>query len=451
MALAQERFSSDVDDDGLGPPRRSRPGRARKPTEKEGRLARMVRELRAVEDDIVATLTTTQRHFAQLEARRVHLDAGYTSASEFEERMLAAAPVLRAMREALGPFADVHAPPSTAKREPADARTRQTRALTFVARTLERVRNADRAIHESAAKARAKLCAIEGMRIFEECGYSSFDEFLERALGPSPVLASAVGLVTSEPISADGDLSAQDGGFEAGAPALVDPADVEAVTENETPVEESGAFAPSFFAESSALESTSLFGEPPEAAGGFEDPSPGESPEAASHGSPEEPAPAAAESASPAPAATQGRKRRAGLIVSVVLCVVGIAAGAAAGVWGARASEHASPAAEPAASAAVATQAPEPHEPTKKPALVEKTTTAEKLAAIEKPAVEKATTAEKPATVEKPAVEKATTAEKFAAIAMLATETRTAPEKAMPPEKSTAAPLVPPVHHAHAD
>ena len=121
MALAQELFSSDVDDGGVNPSPPRRAGRVRRPVEKEGRLARMVREIRDIEDQIVAKLAATSRHLSQLEARRIHLDAGFTSETEFEDRMLAVAPFLRAMREAVPPSASLlAAAPGSHPREPSD-------------------------------------------------------------------------------------------------------------------------------------------------------------------------------------------------------------------------------------------------------------------------------------------------------------------------------------------
>jgi hypothetical protein len=351
VALAQELYSSDVDDGGENPSPPRRAGRTRKPAGKEGRLARMVREIRDIEDQIVAKLAATQRHLSQLEARRVHIEAGYTSESEFEERMLAVAPFVRAMREAVPASAHLAVAPGSHRRESADARARKTKALTAVARTLDRMRATDAEIHEAAAKARAKLCAIDGMRTFEECGYSSFDEFLERALGPSPVLSSAVALIAAEPVvvSTESEDNQRVSAFEAetlAASLESNPGD-EPESEEAAGDSESGAFSPGLFGESESVESSGLFEEPIDAFGGSSSDDAGDgaatdSGEAPSHDAAAEPAPQATP-ASPAPSAPA--KLKMGMVLSIALCIVGIVGGAAGGVIGAIASDRAHPAA----------------------------------------------------------------------------------------------------------
>jgi hypothetical protein len=347
VALAQELFSMTADvaeeSDEVEALRPSSPGRARQATadrsalrprgrsSEEGQLARMVRELHEVEDDIIAKLTAAQRLLAQLESRRIHEDGGYASTAEFEERMLACTPVLRAMRDAVPPAPTSSPKLSAAKRDPSEARIRQTKALTSIARALDRLRGLDGEIYQSAAAARTTLCAIEGMRIFDECGYASFEEFLDRALGPSPILASVVALVASAPMpsQAGADLPPN----ESTTSALADADDF-----SQTPFDHSAS---------------SL----------FED-SPPPFPNAAEAG----PAPATSVGASegdsngPTPdepaksAAAPGRRRLAGIIVSVVLCAAATVAGAAAGVWSELAA-NAQRAAEPVADASVAVHA----------------------------------------------------------------------------------------------
>jgi hypothetical protein len=350
VALAQDLFMSDVDDGGENPSPPPRTGRARKPAEKEGRLARMVRELRAIEDHIVAKLAATQRHLTQLEARRVHTDAGYTSEAEFEERMLAASPFLRAMREANRQPANLVVAPGSHRRESTDERARKTKALTAVARTLERMRATDTELHDVSAKARAKLCAIEGMRTFEECGYSSFDEFLERALGPSPVLSSAVALIAAEPLVVSTESEDNQRVSDFAAQTLTAG---EEPTSEEQPIEsESSAFAPSVFSESETVDAPGMFGEPIDA---FSSSSSDESD--ADHGSlgdapandaNEDPARAAG---NPTEKGAAPSKRKAGMIASVALCLVGII-----GAWGAIASDRAHPAPSAEAKPAIAAE-----------------------------------------------------------------------------------------------
>jgi hypothetical protein len=356
VALAQDLFSSDVDDGGEISPPPTRAGRMRKAAGKEGRLARMVRELRGLEDHIAAKLAATQRHLTQLETRRVHIDAGYTSEAEFEERMLAVAPFLRAMRDVVPPSAKLAAAPS-GRRESADERARKTKALTAVGRTHERVRATDAEIHDSAAKARAKLCAIEGMRTFEECGYSSFDEFLERALGPSPVLSSAVALIAAEPLVVSTESEDNQRVSEFDAETLAAAGDPEPGEEpgSEGPLAadgESGAFAPSVFGETESAETPGLFDEPIDAfsSSSSNDDAGDAGPSSLSLAAANDSGSAPAKSASRPPekqAAAAPAKRKAGMIASLALCLVGIIGGAAGGAWGAIASDraHALPAA----------------------------------------------------------------------------------------------------------
>jgi hypothetical protein len=310
VALAQESFSMPADvaeeSDEVGARRPSRPGRARRAADRasvtalpdrgrpsdEGQLARMVRELHELEDAVVAKLTAAERLLAQLESRRIHEDVG--------------------------------------KRDPTDARARQTKALTAIARALDRLRGLDGEIYQSAATARTTLSAIEGMRIFDECGYASFEEFLERALGPSPVLASVVALVASGP-------PAEQAG-QPQAPAEISDEAHDPDDASETPFGES---------------TTSLFDEspPPFAQSLDAGPAAGTSAAGAEGGSGQAAADAAEASASQAPR----RRRLAGIVVSVVLCAAATVAGAAAGVWsGMAASGHG--ATEPKSDASVAPQ-----------------------------------------------------------------------------------------------
>ena len=328
--------------DEVGARRPSRPGRARRAADRasatglsdrgrapdEGQLARMVRELHELEDTVVAKLAAAERLLVQLESRRIHEDGGYASRAEFEERMLACTPVLRAMRDAVPPSTTPSAKLSVAKRDPTDARARQTKALTAIARALDRLRGLDGEIYQSAATARTTLSAIEGLRIFDECGYASFEEFLERALGPSPVLASVVALVAS------GSTAEQAGQPQAQAEIsgeAHDPGDA-----SEAPF---GEPTTSLFDESPPPFAQSL--DAGAAAGTTAAGAEGDSRQAA--------ADAAEASASRAP----GRRRLAGIVVSVVMCAAATVAGAAAGVWsGMAASGHGATEATADASAA---------------------------------------------------------------------------------------------------
>ena len=339
MALAQD-FSMPADvvaeHDELDAHRPSQP-RGRQ--SEEGRLARMVRELHELEDDIAAKLTAAERLLMQLESRRIHEDCGYASRAEFEHRMMAGTPVLRAMREAVPPSSMPSAKLSLAKRDPAEARARQTKALTSIARALDRLRGLDREIYECATTARSTLSAIEGMRIFDECGYVSFEEFLERALGPSPILASVVALVASmvSPL-------ALPTGDQTGEP----PAPTDVSDRARSGVDD---FPPSPFADSS-----SLFEEtPPFAPSGDAGPPTGPIATAPEGLSGAEAAPAESNGAAP-----PARRRFMGILVSVIVCALATVAGAAAGVW----SEMATSAPRPGESTADASAQAHPSKAT---------------------------------------------------------------------------------------
>jgi hypothetical protein len=332
VALAQDfSMPTDVAEEGddLDAHRASNP-RGRQ--SEEGRLARMVRELHELEDEIGAKLTAAERLLVQLESRRVHEDGGYASRAEFEHRMMACTPVLRAMREAVPASPAISAKLSVAKRDPADARARQTKALTSIARALERFRGLDSEIHECATKARSTLCAIEGMRIFDECGYVSFEEFLERALGPSPILASVVALVATGPTSSVPD-------------------------QTEDPPEPASAreSLPSHgddFGATSFGESSSPFEVPPS----FTQSTDAEpAPEPTSATSEEGPETASSDAAKPSATARPARRHIGGIVVSVILCAAATIAGTAAGVWGGMAA-NAHPSGEPIADASVPTR-----------------------------------------------------------------------------------------------
>ena len=274
----------------------------------EAQLARMVRELHELEDDITAKLTAADRVLAQLASRRTHEDGGYSSWTEFEERMLATSPALRAMREATSaPAPTMGAGPAATKRDALDVRSRQTKALTSMARALERLRGLEAELRQCASHAASKLSTIEGMRVYEECGYASFEEFLERALGPSPVLASAVALVVDEPLG-------------------------QTASANEPPVEppatqplEEPAFPPALFPEGQALLGAALMTAEATVANADET-DPPDTPEA--------------NSSDQVDGSVPVRPPRARIVVSVLLCCAAIIAGAAAGIGSGMASRH---------------------------------------------------------------------------------------------------------------
>jgi hypothetical protein len=162
------------------------------------RLAAAVGKLRKLEDTILAHVVAADQLVRRLESRGVHADAGYPSRADFECRILAATPLLKGLRESLaaGEAKRARAPGGGGR---AAVRTRKTKALKSMAGALARMRELDVTVQRAALNARDVFAAIEAERLYEECGYLSFEEFLERALGPSPVLAAAVALAEFEP------------------------------------------------------------------------------------------------------------------------------------------------------------------------------------------------------------------------------------------------------------
>ncbi len=179
---------------------RRRPRTSRANRRAPAKLAGAVANLRDLEDAIVAHLLSAEQVVQRLESRGVHTDAGYASRGDFEQRILASTPLVKAMRQAVGASEPRVIRTSAAGRRPAAARTRRTRSLKSVAQALVQLKELNLAIHRAALAARDALVTIESQRLFEECGYQSFEEFLERALGPSPLLGAAVALAECEPM-----------------------------------------------------------------------------------------------------------------------------------------------------------------------------------------------------------------------------------------------------------
>lgn len=203
MALAQERTSSTVpsrtvasgvDSHGASKPR---PGSAA--TTPDSKLVRSVAEIREAEDVVRSHLSSARRLLRKLETRGVHTDAGFDSAAELEERILGAVPVVCALWAADEARARPRLRVVGTKRS-GDGRARSSRALAAIAQTIDRLRDLEGGIRDAALAARKALATIELCRAYEECGYESYEEFLDRALGPSPILGAALGLVAHEPL-----------------------------------------------------------------------------------------------------------------------------------------------------------------------------------------------------------------------------------------------------------
>jgi hypothetical protein len=172
------------------------------------KLATAVGKLRKYEDTIADSVVAADQLVRRLESRGVHADAGYTSPADFECRILSATPLLKGLREGLaasqakrvrGASAGARGAAGTRGTAGTRGRARKTKALKSMATAFARLRELDVIVQDAALAAAEVFESIEAERLFEECGYLSFEEFLERALGPSPVLAAAVALAEFEP------------------------------------------------------------------------------------------------------------------------------------------------------------------------------------------------------------------------------------------------------------
>jgi hypothetical protein len=176
-----------------------------------GRLATTVASLRILEDEMLGMLADAERALYSLEAGGIHKDAGFRDFAEFEERVSGATPLLLAMRSSALTAKQIKPPRSRRRRAPSaravsgNARDRRTKALAEITRVLTHLRDIDGQLRGKAEKARGLLLGIEQGRFYEECGYVSFEEFLERGLGPSPVLSRSMATTSSH---ADVDLDA---------------------------------------------------------------------------------------------------------------------------------------------------------------------------------------------------------------------------------------------------
>jgi hypothetical protein len=254
---------------------------------RDAKLAAAVEEIRAAEDDMTAGARTADEWLRKLVAMNAHLESGYSSLADFEQRLLSFTPFLKAIRDSLP---QGRAPARKGRsvgraKSDGDARSRRTRAFTSIAESLEELRFLERDMRMAGARAHGALQGIESKRLFEECGYASYEEFLERALWKSPVLATAIAMADRDlpevPLPDEMPLGASDAGEETDVPPAL-----------------SGAFAA---------------GSPAPAAEG-------------------EPAPGAASLPVPAPKARGGAPMQ--LLLTAALCLLGTFGGAAAGSWG---------------------------------------------------------------------------------------------------------------------
>jgi hypothetical protein len=104
------------------------------------------------------------------------------------------------------------------------------------------LRSLDERLHVLADSARAALDDIEAQHLYDDCGYRSIEDFIERALSPSPVLAAVQALLAEEPTSMHEELGpagADSSGMLRAAPEsseqLVNLADVSLLEEGAAP------------------------------------------------------------------------------------------------------------------------------------------------------------------------------------------------------------------------
>ena len=178
------------------PPRRAAAReRARSPEAAIGKLARAVDGLRELESEMGTTLAGADRTLRALGSRDIYESAGFVSYSELEQRLVLATPVLQALRLAIRRSPVTLVAKASVELHP----RRSTRALVSISRAMHRLRSLEEQLLGNALQARHALSDIEQSHLYEECGYTSFEDFLERALGPSPLLSCAVAFVEEPP------------------------------------------------------------------------------------------------------------------------------------------------------------------------------------------------------------------------------------------------------------
>jgi hypothetical protein len=175
--------------------------RAAKATQ-PGSLASKVLTLRILEDDVAALLGEVECALQALEAERTLEDAGFRSADDFRERIAGQMGLLHAMREPKRRAAQATGrvrKRSHARPRGGDMRARRTQALSAIEQAMARFRELGRVMRGKVEDARDLLAGIERDQTFVECGYASFDEFLELAIGPSPILTKCLTVLDGLP------------------------------------------------------------------------------------------------------------------------------------------------------------------------------------------------------------------------------------------------------------
>ncbi len=174
------------------------------PPVKVASLAEVVRELRARQRGVEALVLRAARSIDTSERQGMHRAVGLDDMASFVDQSLGEGSLLRellarARTAGLQPSPRKRArggrraaKPKQGKRENADASFE--RACTFVSS----LRALEQELRERIAQSKGLLGEIERDELFREGGYASFEDFLDRAIGASPVFGTTLMLLGDE-------------------------------------------------------------------------------------------------------------------------------------------------------------------------------------------------------------------------------------------------------------
>lgn len=187
-------------------------------SQNERKLAGAVRKLRSSEATILQCLQRAEALVQGLAAEGAHRACGFSTVEDLRSRLFGAGEMLRglaAFADGLGMF---HATPSPADvdlENMAESIGRMTtlyvmdegespravstgadpEALERLAAAFARARRIEEDMRQAAADARAVLGEIDRERLYTECGYGSYEEFLELALGSRPFIGWSLAIL----------------------------------------------------------------------------------------------------------------------------------------------------------------------------------------------------------------------------------------------------------------
>ncbi len=168
-------------------------------------LVSAVRALQELEDDILGVLTESDRLFHSLDTQRIYEDAGFASFEQMEDRLLDPSSMLRGMRMAVSrPAYEPRKEGRGGRRRkgearPTDERARRIQGLGVLSQSLAGLRLLEERLRTLAESVSVGLEDIESQRLYDDCGYSSAEECMARAVAPSPVLAAIAAILAEEP------------------------------------------------------------------------------------------------------------------------------------------------------------------------------------------------------------------------------------------------------------